>query len=127
MQSTNLKNRGQFLGATAGAAQGIWAAPYVSWGTEAKGPLKRVLGRTGFETTTLGLGGQASLQWTPDDVDPEAIILKAFQLGVKRPVVIRRLLAVQQTGRKSALESTRSLSTMIVLPRDCDGADRMVR
>lgn len=42
----------------------------------------RVLGRTGREITTFGLGGQASLQWTPDDVDPVAIIEKAHRLGV---------------------------------------------
>ena len=45
-------------------------------------PLKRVLGKTGFEVTTLGLGGQASLQWTPADVDPVKIILKAFDLDI---------------------------------------------
>jgi hypothetical protein len=45
-------------------------------------PLKRVLGKTGFEVTTMGLGGQASLQWTPADVDPVKIILKAFDLGI---------------------------------------------
>jgi aryl-alcohol dehydrogenase-like predicted oxidoreductase len=41
-----------------------------------------MLGRTGFEVTTLGLGGQASLQWTPAAVDPAAIIVKAVELGV---------------------------------------------
>jgi aryl-alcohol dehydrogenase-like predicted oxidoreductase len=45
-------------------------------------PMKRALGRLGFEASTLGLGGQASLQWTPAGVDPVAIILKAFALGV---------------------------------------------
>jgi len=45
-------------------------------------PMKRILGKTGFEVTTLGLGGQASIQWTPEDVDPVAIILKAFDLGI---------------------------------------------
>lgn len=45
-------------------------------------PMKRPLGRLGFEASTLGLGGQASLQWTPADVDPVSIILKAFALGV---------------------------------------------
>ena len=29
---------------------------------------KRVLGRTGHMVTPLALGGQASLQWTPDNV-----------------------------------------------------------
>ncbi|HEY5162627.1 MAG TPA: aldo/keto reductase [Terriglobales bacterium] len=44
--------------------------------------LKRDLGRLNFEATTLGLGGQASLQWTPEGVDPVLIILKAFHLGI---------------------------------------------
>jgi aryl-alcohol dehydrogenase-like predicted oxidoreductase len=45
-------------------------------------PKTRVLGRTGFEVTTLGLGGQASLQWTPPGENPEHIILKAVDLGI---------------------------------------------
>jgi aryl-alcohol dehydrogenase-like predicted oxidoreductase len=45
-------------------------------------PMRRPLGRLGFDASTLGLGGQASLQWTPADVDPVPIILKAFALGV---------------------------------------------
>jgi len=45
-------------------------------------PMTRRFGKTGFRVTTLGLGGQASLQWTPDDVDPVSIILKAFKIGI---------------------------------------------
>ncbi|MBN1820078.1 MAG: aldo/keto reductase [Prolixibacteraceae bacterium] len=45
-------------------------------------PMKRKFGNFDFEVTTLALGGQASLQWTPDDVDPVPIILKAFELGI---------------------------------------------
>lgn len=45
-------------------------------------PMKRPFGKLGFDVTTLGLGGQASIQWTPDDVVPEQIILKAFSLGI---------------------------------------------
>jgi len=45
-------------------------------------PMKRKFGNFDFEVTTLALGGQASLQWTPADVDPVPIILKAFKLGV---------------------------------------------
>jgi aryl-alcohol dehydrogenase-like predicted oxidoreductase len=44
--------------------------------------LKRDLGRLNFEATSLGLGGQASLQWTPQGMDPVPVILKAFHLGV---------------------------------------------
>jgi aryl-alcohol dehydrogenase-like predicted oxidoreductase len=40
------------------------------------------MGRLRFEATTLGLGGQASLQWTPPGVDPTRIILKAFAVGI---------------------------------------------
>jgi aryl-alcohol dehydrogenase-like predicted oxidoreductase len=45
-------------------------------------PMKRKFGNLGFDVTSIGLGGQASLQWTPDDVDPVPIILKAFDLGI---------------------------------------------
>lgn len=45
-------------------------------------PMKRPFGKLGFDVTTLGLGGQASIQWTPEDVDPVPIILKAFDLGI---------------------------------------------
>ncbi len=44
--------------------------------------MTRELGRTGFEVTTLGLGGQGSLQWTPSGIKPEQVILKALELGV---------------------------------------------
>jgi len=44
--------------------------------------MTRAFGRLNHEVTTFGLGGQASIQWTPDDVDPVAIILKAFNKGV---------------------------------------------
>jgi aryl-alcohol dehydrogenase-like predicted oxidoreductase len=42
----------------------------------------RRLGRTGRQVTTLGLGGQASIQWPAPGVDPIAIIEKALRLGV---------------------------------------------
>jgi len=44
--------------------------------------MTRRLGRTDRKVTTLGLGGQASLQWTADGIDPVAIIEKAYRLGV---------------------------------------------
>ncbi|MFA6222621.1 MAG: aldo/keto reductase [Desulfomonilaceae bacterium] len=59
------------------------APPRVSLGVaKPDKPLTRILGRTGFEVTTLGLGGQASVQWTPPGEDPERIILKAVDLGI---------------------------------------------
>ena len=44
--------------------------------------MKRKFGRNKFDVSTLALGGQASIQWTPNDVDPVEIILKAFKLGI---------------------------------------------
>jgi aryl-alcohol dehydrogenase-like predicted oxidoreductase len=43
---------------------------------------QRVLGRTGRWVTPLGLGGQASLQWTGPGIDPADIIVRAIELGV---------------------------------------------
>jgi aryl-alcohol dehydrogenase-like predicted oxidoreductase len=42
----------------------------------------RRLGRTGRNVTTFGLGGQASIQWAAEGVDPIAIIEKAIHLGI---------------------------------------------
>lgn len=44
--------------------------------------MKRPFGKIGFDVTTFGLGGQASLQWTPPDVDPTKIVLAAFDRKV---------------------------------------------
>ncbi|MCX5819273.1 MAG: aldo/keto reductase [Deltaproteobacteria bacterium] len=44
--------------------------------------ITRKLGRTGRQVTTLGLGGQASIQWPAAGVDSAAIIEKAYRLGV---------------------------------------------
>jgi aryl-alcohol dehydrogenase-like predicted oxidoreductase len=76
-------SRRRFLKTSAVTLAGCAAAPYLGCGKVAVAdPMKRVLGRTGFEVTTLGLGGQASLQWTPEGIDPVAIIAKAYELGV---------------------------------------------
>jgi predicted aldo/keto reductase-like oxidoreductase len=45
-------------------------------------PMKRKFGKFGFDVTTIALGGQASLQWTPEGLDPVPIILKAFKMGI---------------------------------------------
>ncbi len=76
-------SRRVFIKTTAAAAAGIALMPGYGFITNrvAK-PMRRSFGKLGFEVTTLGLGGQASLQWTPDDVDPAKIILKAFSKGV---------------------------------------------
>jgi aryl-alcohol dehydrogenase-like predicted oxidoreductase len=46
------------------------------------GLLTRMLGKTGREVTTFGLGGQASIQWPRPGVDGEKIIVKAIGKGV---------------------------------------------
>lgn len=75
--------RREFMKLSAAAAAGMAVMPGLSCGRQTfPEPMKRRFGRTGFDVTTLGLGGQASIQWTPDDVDPVAIILKAFDLKI---------------------------------------------
>ncbi len=72
-------SRRKFIRNTALTTAGLSLGPFIHLGRAKAGVLmKRHMGRLGFEATTLGLGGQASLQWTPADVDPVKIILKAF-------------------------------------------------
>jgi aryl-alcohol dehydrogenase-like predicted oxidoreductase len=79
----NTFSRRRFIKGVALTSAGLSIGPYFVFGrAQAVKPMKRVMGRIGFEATTLGLGGQGSLQWTPADVDPAKIILKAFDLGV---------------------------------------------
>ena len=76
-------SRRQFIKNTALTTAGLSLGPFIHLGkAQAAEPIKRVMGRLNFEATTLGLGGQASLQWTPSDVDPVKIILKAFDSGI---------------------------------------------
>jgi aryl-alcohol dehydrogenase-like predicted oxidoreductase len=83
MANRNRMNRRRFVKTTLIAAAATAVVPGIITGCKSKIPLmKRVLGKTGFEATTFGLGGQASIQWTPDDVDPVKIILKAFDKGI---------------------------------------------
>lgn len=82
MSRQNISRR-RFLQTTTLASAGFSVGPYLSYGrTAEKRLMKRSMGRLNFEATTLGLGGQASLQWTPANVDPTRIILKAFDLGI---------------------------------------------
>ncbi|MBN2347584.1 MAG: aldo/keto reductase [Bacteroidales bacterium] len=76
--------RRDFIKTSSSAAIGLSVAPYIIGcnSVRAEKPLMRTFGRLGFEVTTLGLGGQASIQWTPEDVDPVKIILKAFDKGI---------------------------------------------
>lgn len=76
-------SRRLFLGQCAAAASSSLFAPRLCLGRiGVQRPMKRVLGRTGIEVTTLGLGGQASIQRTPADVNPTAIIEKAVAKGI---------------------------------------------
>ncbi len=76
-------SRRSFIKYSATATAGISMLSLESFGIpQFPAPMKRKFGNFNFQVTTLGLGGQASLQWTPADVDPVPIILKAFKLGV---------------------------------------------
>jgi aryl-alcohol dehydrogenase-like predicted oxidoreductase len=75
--------RRDFLRTSALTAAGISAVPYLACsGSTTPAPMTRSFGRLDFEVSTLGLGGQASLQWTSATEDPVKIILKAFKLGM---------------------------------------------
>ena len=82
-QQNHRISRRRFLKASAATAAGLSLAPFVSCGhIGVQKPMTRGFGRIDFGVTTLGLGGQGSLQWSPGDVDPVRIILKTFHLGV---------------------------------------------
>ncbi len=66
---------------SAAAGMALFPAISCSRGT-VPAPMKRRFGKINFDVTTMALGGQASLQWTPDDVEPENIIVKALDLGI---------------------------------------------
>ncbi len=76
-------NRRNFLKLSTVATLGLSMLHLNSFGAYFLPPLqKRRFGKINFDVTTIGLGGQASLQWTPEDVDPVEIILKAFDIGI---------------------------------------------
>lgn len=78
-----LLTRRQFMRLSAAAAAGVALLPQLSCSsTVIPAPMKRRFGRINFDVTTLGLGGQSSLQWTPEGVEPAEIIKKAFDLGI---------------------------------------------
>ena len=76
-------SRREFMRLSAAAAAGVSLLPALSCAsTTIPSPMKRRFGRINFEVTTMALGGQSSLQWTPADIEPADIILKAFDLGI---------------------------------------------
>lgn len=81
---TNRRQLLSTLGAGAAAAALIQPALAAKTVEKAKQQVlpRRCLGRTGHMVSPLGLGGQASLQWTPDGVDAADIICRAVELGV---------------------------------------------
>lgn len=81
-KTRNTSDRRSFIKNTAAAAVGLSLFPSFSRCMGKPKLMTRSFGRLNHEVTTFGLGGQASIQWTADDVDPLAIILKAFDKGV---------------------------------------------
>jgi len=68
---------------SAAAAAGVTLIPALSCSsTVIPSPMKRRFGRINFDVTTIGMGGQGSLMWTPEGIEPSEIILKAFDLGI---------------------------------------------
>jgi aryl-alcohol dehydrogenase-like predicted oxidoreductase len=83
MSAANRMKRRKFVKTSLVTAAGIAIVPTLLTRCTGKRQLmKRTFGKLGFEVTTIGLGGQASLQWTPEGVDPVKIILKAFDMGI---------------------------------------------
>jgi aryl-alcohol dehydrogenase-like predicted oxidoreductase len=80
--SQNPISRRSFLAAAAAAGTLHGSFSICRGALRVAKPMTRQLGRTGYEVTSLGLGGQASLQWTAAGINPERIILKAMDLGV---------------------------------------------
>ncbi|MDP3644487.1 MAG: aldo/keto reductase [Bacteroidota bacterium] len=90
---SNPLSRRNFIRASVASTAGISILPLYLYNTKsslnsvmAVGQLpsiiKRKFGNFNFEVTTMGLGGQAAIQWTPSNVDPAAIIVKAVKLGI---------------------------------------------
>ncbi|RCW92487.1 aldo/keto reductase [Winogradskyella arenosi] len=83
MKSKYPVSRRDFIKLSSMATAGAMFLPFdVNFSDKAPAAMMRPFGRMKNKVTTLGLGGQASIQWTPDDVDPVAIIEKAFDLGI---------------------------------------------
>ena len=84
MKTKTFRNfsRRDFIKTSGTAVVGIGILPTFSGFRSKPGLMTRDFGRLDHEVTTFGLGGQASIQWTPEDVNPVSIILKAFDRKV---------------------------------------------
>lgn len=80
-RKTRLSRR-EFMRLSTAAAGAVFLPALSCKSTVIPAPVKRRFGRINFDVTTIGLGGQGSLQWTPEGVEPVDIILKAFDLGI---------------------------------------------
>jgi aryl-alcohol dehydrogenase-like predicted oxidoreductase len=79
------KNRRIFIKNLASLSACLFLAPEIvqaSMSVNKNKLMTRRFGKINFDVTTMGLGGQAALQWTPADIDPVRIIEKAFSLGI---------------------------------------------
>ncbi|MFC1512233.1 aldo/keto reductase [Candidatus Latescibacterota bacterium] len=76
-------SRRNFIRTSATASLGLLSAPYLSFGQiGVESQMKNDFSRLNFSVTSMGLGGQASVQWTPPDLDAAEIIVKAYNLGI---------------------------------------------
>jgi aryl-alcohol dehydrogenase-like predicted oxidoreductase len=76
-------SRREFLATSAAASVGLLVRPQMSFGQiGVAAPMKRPFGRLNFDVTTMGLGGQAAVQWPPPGQDAAEIITKAWKLGI---------------------------------------------
>jgi len=71
---------------SAGLASTLYISPFnilrASETMKNKMLISRTLGKTEWNVKQLSLGGQASLQWTRQSIDPVEIILKAINSGL---------------------------------------------
>ena len=76
-------SRRNFIASSAAASVGLLSAPYLSFGQVGVArPMTRGFGRLNFDVTTMGLGGQAAVQWPSPGQDAVDIIAKAWKLGI---------------------------------------------
>ena len=83
MKKNNNISRRVFVEKSAITTAGLIGLPYINCGKlGVSKPMTREFGVLGVNVTTFGLGGQASIQWTPEGIDPVKIIIKAYDKGV---------------------------------------------